>query len=165
MYLVNFVAGVREYYRFQDSDGDELVESGELIPILEADLPDSARPKLYDEEGNFVRYKTDAEDLQNFANWYSYFRRRELTAKAAVSNVIRNLAGVQVGFYSINTGLRQAVLPIKVDMGVSVIVDNRDSGYAESGAWRESGASNEYKGSSRYTRNAGNYATWRPDLP
>ena len=163
VYLVNFVGGAREFYRVDDIDSDDIVEPGELIATLAP--PGSIKPKIYDDQGKFVRYKTDAEDLQNFANWYSYYRRRELTAKAAVANIIRSLKGAQVGFYSINSGLRQTVLPVKVDMGFSVIVDNQDSGYQESGTWMESSAENEYNNSSRQTGNTGDYATWTPNLP
>ena len=53
-------------------------------------------------------------ERQNFVNWYSFYRRRELTAKAAVAEVIDNLKGVSVGFNSINGRLRQAVLKVRV---------------------------------------------------
>jgi Tfp pilus tip-associated adhesin PilY1 len=164
VYLVNFVGGLREYYRFNDLNANDVVEPGELTSVLQSALPDTVKPKLYDEEGNFVGYKTDTQDLQNFANWYSFYRRRELTAKAALSNLIAGLVGVQVGFYSINDGLRQPVLPVKVDMGLSVIVDNQDSGYQESGNWTASSAATAYNGTARYTANTGDYATWTPDL-
>ncbi|MDY6950796.1 MAG: PilC/PilY family type IV pilus protein [Thermodesulfobacteriota bacterium] len=169
VYLVNFVNGVREHYWFHDRNENHVVEGGELFPV--DDVPHFAKAAFYDEDGIFIEYKTDAEDLQNFANWYSYYRRRELTAKAAVSHAIMSLVGVQVGFYSINTGLRQPVLPVKLnvpDPGGStiVIVDNKDSGYQETGGrWYESGAHNEYKNSSRYTSYTGRYATWTPNLP
>jgi hypothetical protein len=91
------------------------------------------KPKVYDEDGNFVSYKTDAEDLQNFANWYQYFRRRELTAKGVVASAINNLGGVSIGLYTINSGVRQPVLPIKLDMAASQIVDNKDAGFSTYG--------------------------------
>ncbi len=169
MYLVNFVGGVRHHYWFNDRNGNHIVEGGELFPV--DDVPHHAKAAFYGDDGTFISYKTDAEDLQNFANWYSFYRRRELTAKAAVSHSIMNLVGVQVGFYSINTGLRQTVKPVKLnvpDPGGStiVIVDNKDSGYQESGGgWGESGASNEYKNSSRYASSSVRWATWTPNLP
>jgi type IV pilus assembly protein PilY1 len=110
VYLVNFVGRTRAYYRLDDGDADGVVEPGELF--ISADAPAGVKSKVYDGAGNFIRYRTDTEDLQNFANWYSYYRRRELTAKAAVARIIKGLKGVQVGFYSINSGLRQPVLPV-----------------------------------------------------
>ena len=48
------------------------------------------------------------EEIQNFANWWSYHRRRELTAKAAIGQVIDNITGMRVGFGTINgSGQRQ----------------------------------------------------------
>ena len=58
---------------------------------------------------------TYTEARQNFANWYSFYRRRELTATAAVSNVISQMAGVQIGISTINNTINQPVLQVKVD--------------------------------------------------
>jgi hypothetical protein len=171
VYLVNFVDTVndgildsRDYYRFDDQNANGRVEDEELTFVAEADVPVRVKAAQYDEEGNFIRFATDAEDLQNFANWFSFYRKRELTAKAAVAGAISNIEWVHVGFYSINSGLRQTVLPIKVETS-EIIIDNRDSGYTESGTWGESGSSGEYNDSSRYTNTSGHYATWTPDLP
>jgi hypothetical protein len=89
-----------------------------------------------------------------------------LTAKAVVANAINSLGGVSIGLYTINSGVRQPVLPIKLDMAASEIVDNKDAGFTETGSgWNESGAKDEYKGSSFYNSNVGRTATWTPDLP
>jgi type IV pilus assembly protein PilY1 len=55
-----------------------------------------------------------ADERQNFANWYSFYRRRELAATAAVSNVIASMQGVQIGILTINGNLKQPVLKVKV---------------------------------------------------
>ncbi|MEF3168243.1 MAG: PQQ-binding-like beta-propeller repeat protein [Deltaproteobacteria bacterium] len=166
VWLVNFVHNgtnwTREYYQFIRAD--DLIETGELVLRTIAEVPDSIRPKVYDEQGNFVRYKTDLEDLQNFANWFSYYRRRELTAKAAVSRSIADLERVYVGIYTINTGVRQPVLPIKVYTD-AIIVDNKDSAYSETSGWYNSGSPNPYNNNARYTTTSGRYATWTPNLP
>ena len=172
-YLVNFgsdddLDGVpdREYYQVNDSDGDDRIDPGELVATTFAVVPDAIKPKNYDDSGAFLSYKTDEEDLQNFANWYSFYRRRELNAKAAVSRAIVDLSGVRIGLYTINSGVRQPVRPIKVASN-AIIVDNMDSGYEESGTWGESSAEDynpEYEGSSRYT-NSPNSATWTPTIP
>jgi hypothetical protein len=170
LFLTNFVNGVREYYWIYDRNANYQVEGGEIFPIDE--LPDCAKAAWLNDDGTVHSYKTDEEDMQNFANWYSYYRRRELTAKAAVAHAIQSLVGVKVGFYSINAGLRQTVLPVKLNVpddvagNTIVIVDNKDSGYQESGGyWYESGSSNEYKRSSRYTNRTDRWATWTPNLP
>ena len=173
IYLINFVDSdadnvldTRAYYRVDNTDGNDLVEDGELYTVTDTAEQDLIKPKVYDEDGNFVSYKTDAEDLQNFANWYQYFRRRELTAKGVVASAISNLGGVSIGLYTINSGVRQSVLPIKLDMAASQIIDNKDAGFATTGSgWKESGANDEYEGSSYYSYDEGDTATWTPDLP
>jgi type IV pilus assembly protein PilY1 len=51
-----------------------------------------------------VEIRVDGYDRarQNFANWFSYHRRREYVAKCAIAGVIKNLKGVRVGMLSIN---------------------------------------------------------------
>ncbi|MCP3940827.1 MAG: hypothetical protein GY710_05015 [Desulfobacteraceae bacterium] len=170
IYLVNFVNGIRAYYLVDDTDGDNRVDSGELYLKTGTAVPDGVKAKIYDEDGTLAEYATDAQDLQNFANWFSFYRKRELTAKAAVAGAIHELDWVYVGFYSINSGLRQAVLPIGVETTtatgeIQIIVDNKDSGYSENSSWYESSASSEYDGSSRYTGTTGGYATFTPNIP
>ena len=159
----------RLFYQVDNTD-DSKVEDGELIPLTydqndqaNDEVPNDIQSKNYDEDGETFTYKTDAEDLQNFANWYSYYRRRELTAKAAIAKSIVDLDWVYAGFYTINAGLRQTVLPINVESN-SIIIDNKDSGFTQYGTWKESSASNEYNNSSLYTTYVGKYATWTPSL-
>lgn len=52
------------------------------------------------------------KERQNFANWFSFYRRRSLTATAAITNIIPKMKGVNVGVRSINGDLKQAVLHI-----------------------------------------------------
>ncbi|HIJ56518.1 MAG TPA: hypothetical protein HPQ03_10380 [Deltaproteobacteria bacterium] len=133
LYLVNFNAGVREYYQVTESSGDVT----NLTAVAAADLPAALRPKNYDDNGNFLSYKDDAADLQNFANWFQYYRRRELTAKAAVGSVINSIEGAQVGIYSINDQIKQTVLPVKLEVAVLqvVIMDEDHAGFTKSGSW------------------------------
>ncbi|PIE73471.1 MAG: hypothetical protein CSA20_02825 [Deltaproteobacteria bacterium] len=116
-YLVNFNSGTREVYRVNDLNADNFIDPGELV-FFGNELPDPIRPALYDDDGNFVGYRDAANELQNFANWYSFYRRREMAAKAAVAEVIANTSGVNIGFYSLhdhNGGItRQPVLHVQV---------------------------------------------------
>jgi type IV pilus assembly protein PilY1 len=47
---------------------------------------------------------------QNFANWFTYHRRREYVAKGAIAGVIKNLKGVRVGILSISGTI---IVPLK----------------------------------------------------
>ncbi len=152
----------RLYYKI--SGAGDTIESGDITHVDPGDVPNSVKSAVYKEDGTLDHYMTDAEELQNFANWYSYYRRRELAAKAAVANSIIDLSWVNVGFYTINSGVRQTVLPVNVDTN-AIIVDNKDSGYLEHGVWNESSVSNEYNDSSRYTKAIGNWAKWTPYIP
>ncbi|KAF0193005.1 MAG: type IV pilus assembly protein PilY1 [Gammaproteobacteria bacterium] len=45
---------------------------------------------------------TYAEEIQNFANWFTYYRKREYSAKNAVGTVITNATFARVGYATIN---------------------------------------------------------------
>ncbi len=100
VYLVNFSSlsspVTRDIYKFTDANQNSQVDYGELERLDPPPL--------------FLTTRSPEQELQNFANWFSYYRRRELTAKAAVSTAISELTGVNVGFYTINDGVRQPVL-------------------------------------------------------
>ncbi|WP_321370662.1 PilC/PilY family type IV pilus protein [uncultured Desulfuromusa sp.] len=168
-YLVNFdpVNVTRSYYLLNDQDSNDRVDDEELTLVAEADIPTSIKKAKYDEDGNIIGYYTAAEDLQNFANWYTFFRRREFTVKAAVSQSVREMEGVKVGFHTINHTVIQPVLPIKLDMSANevVVVDDSDAGYNESGNWTDSNSSSPYDNGARYTTSSGSSATWNLNIP
>lgn len=172
VYLVNFdpANATRDYYLLDDLNSNDRVDDQELTLVAEGDIPTSIKKAKYDEDGNIIGYYTAAEDLQNFANWYTFFRRRELTVKSAVSQSIREMEGVKVGFHTINHTVIQPVLPIKLDMSANevIVVDDGDAGYSESGSWSNSGSSFPYplpNGSARYTSSEGSVATWNLNIP
>jgi type IV pilus assembly protein PilY1 len=111
-YLINLDGDIT-YYAFNDADGDDIVDAGELWPT-------SSPPSDVQVSGTY------AEERQNFANWYSFYRRRELTATCSIAKVIESMQGVQIGFRSINGNLKQPVLKVKVegDDESSVLLDN-----------------------------------------
>ncbi|MBL4743510.1 MAG: pilus assembly protein PilY, partial [Cycloclasticus sp.] len=50
---------------------------------------------------------TYAEEIQNFANWYSYYRSRVLTARAGIGRAFANQGtNIRVGFAALNVGSR-----------------------------------------------------------
>ncbi len=174
----------RKYYQVVNAytDEDSEIEAGNLIAVTSQTTINAIRPKIYDEDGIFVEYKTDAQDLQNFANWFSYFRKRELTAKSAVANAINSIDRMYVGLYTINSGVREEVVPVKVDMPDTIIMGTDHSGYEEGyidrddgtrysgGSWSNSSSSNQYS-QARYTTRGEtssedeNFAVWTPDIP
>jgi type IV pilus assembly protein PilY1 len=91
-----------EYYEVNDWDGDDTVDPDELLP--------STSPP-----SDVQVSRTYTEERQNFANWYSFYRRRELTATASVAKVIASMQGVQIGIRTINGNIVQPVLKVKVE--------------------------------------------------
>ncbi|MFA5700249.1 MAG: PilC/PilY family type IV pilus protein [Desulfuromonas sp.] len=101
-YLVIVDADAITYYAVTAVTGSEGTESVEGLELISNPPSDVKTTRSY------------AEERQNFANWYSFYRRRQLTATAAISKVISKMSGVQVGIHSINANINQPVLKIKV---------------------------------------------------
>ena len=45
---------------------------------------------------------TYLEEIQNFANWFQYYRKREYVAKAAISDVVANQSDLRIGYETLN---------------------------------------------------------------
>ena len=103
-------SGSFRFYRFFDADNDNVVDDGELTLQTAAEAR-TAGVYPTDGDGNDLLY---ADVRQNFANWYSFYRRRELTAKAAVGQVIFDMQGVKIGFKAINGSVNQTVQAVKI---------------------------------------------------
>ncbi len=103
-YLVNIDGGTIVYYKFTDANNDTIVTGNELQRLTTAEATTAG----------IVTGRTYTQERQNFANWYSFYRRRELTAKNAVANVINDMHGVYIGVHCINSGLRSIAKPVRV---------------------------------------------------
>jgi hypothetical protein len=173
VYLVNIdpINETRSYYRLNDLNGNDRVDDGELTLVPDADVPNTIKKAKRDEEGNIIGYFTAEEDLQNFANWYSFYRRRETTAKAAIAQSITKMAGVKAGLYTIHQRVVQPVLPIKLDVAGSdqiVIVDDSSGGaYSQTTGWSNTTSATAYSGSARRTGTGSSSATatWTLNIP
>ncbi|MBA2880642.1 Tfp pilus tip-associated adhesin PilY1 [Desulfosalsimonas propionicica] len=103
MYLVN-LDGEIEYWRINDANDNMKVDS-----VYELE-------KASDPPSEIVTGRSYNEERVNFGNWYSFYRKRELTAKNAVANVIDDVQGVYIGILTIHKRLEQHALPIQVDL-------------------------------------------------
>ncbi len=45
---------------------------------------------------------TYAQEIQNFANWFSYYRSREYTAKAALGRTVADVSNIRLGYVVLN---------------------------------------------------------------
>jgi type IV pilus assembly protein PilY1 len=90
------------YYEVSSVSGSD---SSEQVTGL---MPTTSPPSDVQVSGTYT------EARQNFANWYQFYRARELTATASVAKVIASMQGVQIGIRSINGNVVEPVRKIKV---------------------------------------------------
>ena len=50
-----------------------------------------------------------AQEIQNFANWFSYYRKRDLAAKAAFSKAIEPISSARVGYATLNNNAGNSI--------------------------------------------------------
>ena len=92
-YLVNLFNGVIEYYRVNlvdPTDNREVVTADKLVRLTDVDAS----------AAGIVTGRTYLEECQNFANWYSFYRRRELAAKNAIAKSMQVAIQARASFRS-----------------------------------------------------------------
>ena len=101
----NFTVSVfhpARYYTWEDTNDDKFVDPDEphvLVNILPG-VPYTGRDNRGDCAARPVC--TYDEEIQNFANWYSYYRNREYVAKAAYGQVIARAANIRMGLTTLH---------------------------------------------------------------
>jgi len=83
---------------------------GELVEIRNDGtlFPRSAARTDCQTSGSSCTY---AEEIQNFANWFTYYRSREFTAKAALGVVISKAQNLRLGYAKLNS--ESNILPVE----------------------------------------------------
>ncbi|THB79853.1 MAG: hypothetical protein D3926_09970 [Desulfobacteraceae bacterium] len=113
IYLVN-LNGDFEFYKVTE-DANGMATNFETKTAAEAGLEWVTTRRTYDEE------------CANFANWFSFYRRRELTAKNAIGNVVTDMTGLLVGYLTIHNRIEQEPLPVQVyDDGVNDVAGDEN---------------------------------------
>lgn len=111
MFTVNNYYPAR-YYTWTDSDTDGLVDDDDAHALVEI----RAGATVY--IGGINRSDCAAapsctynEEIQNFANWFSYYRKREYVAKAAYGQVIASARNLRMGMVTMhnNAGVNTAI--------------------------------------------------------
>ncbi|HSO59490.1 MAG TPA: PilC/PilY family type IV pilus protein [Desulfobacterales bacterium] len=96
----------KKYYTFTVTGSGLAGKISALTPV--SSPPDDGFPvRSYEQE------------RQNFANWFTYYRRREFVAKNALANVIKGLSQVRVGIYGINQKVVQPLADVNVTQGLT----------------------------------------------
>lgn len=101
-YLVMITGGSIRYYRLNNAIQNSVKDSG-VTEVAAAAIDPAITTRDYTAE------------RKNFANWFSFYRKRTFTATSALATVIKSMNGVNIGIYSINGSIKQAVLPVRVN--------------------------------------------------
>jgi len=109
-YLVNITDKAIDYY---------LVNANSNFVVKKLEKTDSPPDDI-------KTSRTFHEELQNFANWYSFYRTRLHIAKAAISKMIDRLKGVKIGIITINDCIETKVLPVKCQNDSGSLDDKSD---------------------------------------
>ena len=104
-----------KYYKVMETaDAGFGEEVTKIEEVKSYDLPDGIAKNLdYDNA------------RQNFANWFTYHRKREYVAKMFLAKVIKSLSGVRVGLLSINGKIIVPLKPVDAAIG-GIRSDDRD---------------------------------------
>ena len=106
-YLVVLASSSKKYYTFT-------VTGSGLAGKISALIPEPSPP------ADVISGRSYSEERQNFANWFTYYRRREFVAKNALANVIKSLSQVRVGIYGINKKVVLPLADVNVTQGATV---------------------------------------------
>lgn len=89
------------YYTWTDSNGNGVADATDSHMLVEIRSSTSSYPKAATRTDCAGSTCTYAEEIQNFANWFSYYRKRDLTAKNATSKTVAPLTS-RVGYASLH---------------------------------------------------------------
>ena len=111
------------YYTWTDTDNDGDVDADDGHQLVEirnggcttgASCPSSFTRAIFNsttetgrsdcatDNGDGTVTCNYAEEMQNFANWFQYYRKRDLVAKAALSNVIEDATLARIGYATLH---------------------------------------------------------------
>jgi type IV pilus assembly protein PilY1 len=82
----------------------QFVNNPELFEDVDAIAPDGACLIKYEiKDGNvFPSGRSYADEIQNFANWFTYYRKRHQATRGAISASLDGVSGVNAGIFGIN---------------------------------------------------------------
>ncbi len=116
IYLVNLTDPI-EYYKVLHNN--QVISGSNLQRVAAADLPATVKTFAPPTAGDTWR-----RERQNWADWFSYYRKRIYSATAAIAQVINRMSDVEVGYRTINYsyggyenggyGFSQPLSPVKV---------------------------------------------------
>jgi type IV pilus assembly protein PilY1 len=134
VYLVLLKEGDIEYYKLMGTTtgtiGTDLAEKVSALASVDIESTDLSNiwPQRKDcgDDPETVETCDYGDERQNFANWFTYYRRREYTAKAALGQVIKRVEAVRVAIYGINERIVMPLYPVKATID-DVLQDQSDT--------------------------------------
>lgn len=95
------------YWIWVDSNSNNIVDGSDDHKLIEIKAgtpvcPSGTNATVAEQYSNGCMLRSYSDEIDNFANWYTYHRRREYVAKSAIGEVVKNISGMQMGFASIN---------------------------------------------------------------
>ena len=91
------------YYTWTDSNSNGYVDGSDTHTLVEIDPGTTTYTGSSDRTDCAAAPTcTYAEEIQNFANWFSYYRSRHATAKNAISSLVANSTSARIGYGVIN---------------------------------------------------------------
>jgi type IV pilus assembly protein PilY1 len=91
-YLVNLKSSGVDYYEITCIGGDCSDDRSRVDYITYTSNPPS----------DVIISRSISEERQNFANWYQYYRTRQLTAISALAQVVNTVNGMKIGIHTLN---------------------------------------------------------------
>jgi len=120
------------YHQWKDTDEDSVIDADDahvLIEIKPATLAYPGGPNRRDcASASVCSY---SEEIRNFANWFSYYRKREFAAKAAFGQVIAGASNSRMGLVTLhnNASVNIGLASMNVDPGTGAKESLLDSLY------------------------------------
>ncbi len=96
------------YYTWTDDDGDGVVDTTDSHTLIQIISTTPTYPKAASRSDCAGSTCTYAEEIQNFANWFTYYRKRSYVAKAAIGAVSNENASARMGLQLYNDNINSA---------------------------------------------------------
>ncbi|MFC1748857.1 pilus assembly protein [Pseudomonadota bacterium] len=113
------------YYSWTDSDSDNVVDTSDAHTLVEI------KPAVTSYTGGVDRSDCTtvpvcsyAEEIQNFANWFSYYRKRSYVAKKAIGNVVNATDKKRMGLHVYNDGLITNAISVSSAANKTTLLQN-----------------------------------------
>ncbi len=90
------------YYQWKDTDLDGVVDADDDHELIEIRSGTSYTGSENRKDCAAAPTCTYAEEIQNFANWYTYYRNRAFVAKGAYGQVIASAANARMGLATLH---------------------------------------------------------------